>query len=267
MGRSNMVRLFLGYDSGRKKYFEIKNSNHQNTMILGAAGSGKTTMMHNMIYHMLSDYTKEQVEIEVLNIAAYNEFAFWETKGVRVKRISLYENEFEKRLKEHMEDLESILNQRFDIMHNNGWKKYMDIPDSVRFPRLIIFIPNFDVFMNSIRELQSEYLIDRVLRLLLRIGSIAGIHFVVEGQTIRNNWVDVLESFRKAVILYNHPLENHVFLATLLDFDQEDYDCLRANVKDLVRGEAVVYDYDEKEIGIRKIKFPECLRKHLTIDR
>lgn len=244
--------LFFGYDESAVKYIDMNNSHYQNLMIVGNAGTGKTTIMHNIIMHMIAKYNREEVEVRILNINWYNEFEKYQDFGIQIKDIQRDAEDSLYKLKAYFDDLLCIMNERFELMNKNGWHEYWQIPDTIKPPRIVVLISNLDAMDRVMNDTFEQHEILYTLHSLVRMGSTVGIHIIAEGQIIYHSLREMLPFFRKAIVLYgSQDTDLDVLLEMVKSSDRNSFRLARRQLK---QGEALVYDGDH--CLLEKNRFP-----------
>ena len=141
-----------------------------NTVVYGMAGSGKTTFLTSMIYSMLKNYTPDEVNIYIIDLAAETLRAFMQAPHVGDVVLG-YEDE---KVKNLIKLLLGQIQSRKKIFADYGGdiKNYNKNSDS-KVPSIVVSINNYAAF----NELYDEYEDDMLL--LTREGPKYGIYFIM----------------------------------------------------------------------------------------
>lgn len=174
------VILGMADDVNNQRYipYVVNLAQIRNMMIVGLAGTGKTTAVQSMVYSLASQYDPEHLHIYILsltsqtlgNLAAYpqvGDIAF-ENDVIEIKRfINMLEAEETRR-----SDLFAQASTDSYIEYNRS-QRLQGLPEE---PAIVVFVDRFEQLKSMLAN--DEAYTNR-LHTLIREGSGRGIHFVV----------------------------------------------------------------------------------------
>ncbi len=180
--------------------------------MMGAARSGKSTLLHTMISGLVMNYHPDELELWLLDFKM-TEFSRYMTHTPPHVKYVLIEKS-EEVVFDILDRLQEILEERKCIFSQNQWTKLADVPPEVDMPAIFIIIDEFAQMSQILRMTKGDgYKADYTLKLenLLREGAAFGFKFIFASQTYSDGVEGLTEPARKQIqqrfALYNTPQE------------------------------------------------------------
>ncbi|MBR1458462.1 MAG: type VII secretion protein EssC [Oscillospiraceae bacterium] len=194
------------YDAPARQRQELYtiNAAAQNTFILGALQSGKTTLLQQMIRSLSTQYPPEQVQFYLIDYASLllaNFDALPHVGGVVVP------NE-EERLSNLLKLLGQEITQRKQHFKRAGVSSFLAYREAGHrdLPLIVVMIDN----LSMLRELHPEH--DAALLSLMRDGLSVGISFTVANSTTKGIDHKYLSAFSGRIGLFHHNTDEYGIL-------------------------------------------------------
>lgn len=180
--------------------------------MMGAARSGKSTLLHTIISGLVMNYHPDELELWLLDFKMLEFSRYMTHTPPHVKYVLLEKSE--EVVFDIIDCLQEILEERKRIFSQNQWKKLEDVPPEVDMPAIFIIIDEFAQMSQILRMTKGDgYKADYTLKLenLLREGAAFGFKFIFASQTYSDGVEGLTEPARKQIqqrfALYNTPQE------------------------------------------------------------
>lgn len=190
---------FAVNEEGQVVECEFENENFAAYM-MGASRSGKSTLLHMMIGHIIMNYHPDEVEFWLMDfkLTEFARYAQWNIPHVKY----LLAEDSPELAYDILDKLTEELNRRKREFSRNGWLKQTEVPTEVYMPQIFVIIDEFARFSQYIRETRGEgYDKDYVLKLenLLAQGAALGFRFLFSSQTYSDGVPGLTETARKQI--------------------------------------------------------------------
>lgn len=198
-GRKPLRIPFAVNEEGSFAECEFEDENFAAYM-MGASRSGKSTLLHMMIGHIIMHYHPDEVELWLMDfkLTEFARYAEW-----RIPHIKYLLAEDSPELAYDMLDkLTEELNRRKREFSRNGWLKQTEVPVDVYMPQIFVIIDEFARFSQYIRATKGEgYDRDYTLKLenMLAQGAALGFRFLFSSQTYSDGVPGLTETARKQI--------------------------------------------------------------------
>lgn len=177
--------------------------------MMGAARSGKSTLLHTMISGLIMNYHPDELELWLLDFKMMEFSRYMTHTPPHVKYVLLEKSE--EVVFDIVDRLQEILEERKRIFSQNQWIKLADVPPEVDMPAIFIIIDEFAQMSQILRMTKGDgYRADYTLKLenLLREGAAFGFKFIFASQTYSDGVEGLTEPARKQIqqrfALYNN---------------------------------------------------------------
>ncbi len=181
-------------DPSRQKQniLTLSISQEGNTVIYGAAGSGKTTFITTMIYSLIQEHSPEQLNLYIMDFASETLRAF--AKAPQVGDVIL-SNEGE-RISNLFKLLNNEMERRKKLFSDYGgdFKAYVE-ESSSKVPSIVVIIHNFSAFTEMYEEKEEA------VNYLSREGIKYGIYFVLTAMGANAVRFRLLQNFKQLLVL------------------------------------------------------------------
>ena len=168
-----------------------------NTIIYGAAGTGKELMLSTIIYSTIVDHTPDEVNFYILDFGAETLRAFANAPQVGDVVLSSEEEKIGNLFKLLLAELEERKNLFVDY---NGDYDFYCQHSGKTLPMIITIINNYDSYFESYESFDESFTI------LTREGSKYGIVFIVTANTVNSLRYRLKQNFKQNVVLqFNDP--------------------------------------------------------------
>jgi len=180
-GNRELRNIPYGIDSeGKILTLDFEDSNFA-TFICGAARSGKSTLLHTILSHIIKNYHPDDVEIWLVDFKMTEFSRYINHLPPHIRYIVLDESpelvyDLIDRLTEVLEKRQSIFMER--------WLKLADVPKEKYMPSIFVVIDEFSIMSqivaDSVISASEDYTIK--LQKLLAKGAALGFHFIFASQ-------------------------------------------------------------------------------------
>lgn len=170
--------------------------------IMGAAGSGKSTLIHTLIAGLLMNYHPDEVELWLLDFKMLEFMRYVECCPPHVKYLLLEKSE--DLVFDIVDQLTEELERRQRLFSRNGWQKLTDVPLDQYLPAIFVIIDEFAQMSQIIKETRGNGLNrDYTLKLenLLAKGRALGFKFIFASQTYTTGISGLTETACKQIQL------------------------------------------------------------------
>ncbi len=152
--------------------------------VMGAAGSGKSWLLHEILCGLLMNYHPDELELWLMDfkMTEFKMYGDWKTPHVKYVLLDKSEN----LVFDIIDKLTEELNDRQRIFAKNGWRKLKDVPVSENMPAIFVVIDEFAQMSQIISETRGMgHVNDYTLKLenLLTKGRALGFKFIFASQT------------------------------------------------------------------------------------
>lgn len=183
---SNFLSILVGYDSNQNpinlKLGESVGSHH--AIIVGTSGTGKTTLLNNIILGIAERYAIDEVELYLADLKQGVEFQHF-SEHPNCRAIFLGESMLDNLLG-LLQDFSGKLIERGALMREAGVSNIDDynkrFPQK-SFPHLLLIIDEVHELFSGGWKQAGEF--EKVLHNVVRQGRSFGIHIVLSTQTIK----------------------------------------------------------------------------------
>lgn len=186
-------------EEGRHVECEFENENFAAYM-MGASRSGKSTLLHMMIGHVIMNYHPDEVELWLMDfkLTEFARYAEWNIPHVKY----LLAEDSPELAYDILDKLTEELNRRKREFSRNGWLKQTEIPADIYMPQIFVIIDEFARFSQYIKATKGEgYDRDYTLKLenMLAQGAALGFRFIFSSQTYSDGVPGLTETARKQI--------------------------------------------------------------------
>ena len=167
-------------------------SQEGNTVVYGAAGSGKTSFLNTMVYSLIHEHTPEEVNIYILDFASETLTAF--AKAPHVGDVILsYESE---KVSNLFRMIQGEIEKRKKLFSDYGgdYRSYINYAGA-SVPSIVIAVNNFAAFTEIYEEKEEA------VAYLSREGTKYGIYFVLTSLSTGGVRFRMLQNFRQLIVL------------------------------------------------------------------
>ncbi len=168
--------------------------------MMGAARSGKSTLLHTMISGLIMNYHPDEMELWLLDFKMLEFKKYVDHRPPHVKYLLLEKSE--DLVFDIIDQLERLLAEREYTFSRNGWQKLSDVPVSVYMPVIFVIIDEFAQMSQIMKETKgSGYGTDYTLKLtnLLQKGAAMGFKFIFASQTYTDGVEGLTDPARKQI--------------------------------------------------------------------
>ncbi|MBD5478640.1 MAG: hypothetical protein HDR14_05000 [Lachnospiraceae bacterium] len=199
MSRKPLRIPFAVNEEGKLVECEFENENFAAYM-MGASRSGKSTLLHMMIGHVLMNYHPDEVELWLMDfkLTEFARYAEWNIPHIKY----LLAEDSPELAYDILDKLTEELNRRKREFSRNGWLKQTEVPTDVYMPQIFVIIDEFARFSQYIRATKGEgYDKDYTLKLenMLAQGAALGFRFIFSSQTYSDGVPGLTETARKQI--------------------------------------------------------------------
>ena len=251
---ANGLKVDFGVDeNGRKASFEI-SSERPYGLIIGDVRVGKSSLLHTIIFQLLSNYSPEEVRIAVGDFkdgADFNAYAKGNLKSVdtvvndedpdaMLSFLKYYVQEMQARQRgfEQMEDITGVIVQKYEVFRH----LYDDHRNEIQsMPRIVILIDEFQSLFDGASC--AAYMTE-----LVRKGATYGIHVILSSQRAvsdnpRNGFTASLKDYFTSRFVFKTPQNaaRSMLAERCADTGRENTGILRASL--LKKGHTVYNSY------------------------
>lgn len=168
--------------------------------MMGAARSGKTTLLHTIICGLIMNYHPDEVELWMMDFKMVEFSLYLDFAPPHIKYLLLEKSE--DLVFDILDQLTIELERRERIFSKNGWVKLTDVPTTVYMPAIIVIIDEFAqmsqiIMETSINGLAKNYTLK--LENLLSKGAALGFKFIFASQTYSDGVVGLTQTARKQI--------------------------------------------------------------------
>lgn len=168
--------------------------------MMGAARSGKTTLLHTIICGLIMNYHPDEVELWMMDYKMVEFSLYLDYAPPHIKYLLLEKSE--DLVFDIIDQLTYELERRERIFSKNGWVKLTDVPVTVFMPAIFVIIDEFAqmsqiIMETSINGLSKNYTLK--LENLLSKGAALGFKFIFASQTYSDGVVGLTQTARKQI--------------------------------------------------------------------
>jgi len=176
----------------RQCVLRLPLTNEGNTVVYGAAGSGKTTFLNGMIYSLIQEHTPEEVNLYILDFASETMRAFAQAPHVGDVILS-YEAE---KISNLFKLLQTEIEKRKKLFADYGGDYMSYIKSSGKtLSAIVVAINNFAAFTETYEEKEDA------VAYLSREGTKYGIYFVLTALGTGAVRFRLLQNFKQLLVL------------------------------------------------------------------
>lgn len=176
----------------QQKALTLPISKNGNTIVYGAAGSGKTTFINALIYSLITHHSPEEVNLYLLDFASETLGMFKDAPHVGDVMLAFEEEKINNMFKMLFREL----NLRKKLFSEYGGDYNSFIENSKQeIPSIVVVINNFAAF-TEIYQNQDE-----AVSFLTREGTKYGIHFVITSVGVNGVRFRLLQNFKQLITL------------------------------------------------------------------
>ncbi len=176
----------------RQDVYRLPLSKAGNTVVFGAAGSGKTTFITTMVYSLLREHTPDEVNLYLLDFAGETLGSF--SKAPHVGDVIMAHEE--EKVSNLFKMLRKEVNYRKKLFSNYGgdYRSYIESSDT-KLPSIVIVINNFAAFVENFEEKEDA------VAYLSREGAKYGIYFLLTSIGVNAVRFRILQNFGQQIVL------------------------------------------------------------------
>lgn len=176
----------------KQSLLRLPLSQEGNTVVFGAAGSGKTTFLNAVIYSLISEHTPEEVNLYILDFASETMRAFAKAPHVGDVLLSNDDEKMTNLFKMLMEEV----NRRKKLFADYGGDYSSYIASSgVKLPAIVVVINNYAAFTEGFEEPAEA------AAYLTREGIKYGIYFVITALSTSGVGFRLLQNYKQIITL------------------------------------------------------------------
>jgi hypothetical protein len=174
-----------GADRIESLVFGRDQTTTHHAIVLGAAGSGKSNLLHVMIQSAAELYAPDEVSLFLVDGKTGSEFDPYSRLRLPHARVIALESDpdFGRSILEFLEDEVERRNRLFRSAHVESYTGYRQQPGTAPLPRILAVFDEFQEMLRGENTLVLE--VQARLARLARLGRSAGIHMVLSTQTLR----------------------------------------------------------------------------------
>ena len=168
--------------------------------VMGASGSGKSTMLHTLIAGILMNYHPDEVELWLLDFKMTEFKKYVDCRPPHIKYLLLEKSE--DLVFDIIDRLTEILNTRQRLFSRNHWSKLTDVPLDQNMPAIFVIIDEFAQMSQILKETRGMgYDKDYTLKLenLLAQGRALGFKFIFASQTYTDGVTGLTDTAKKQI--------------------------------------------------------------------
>lgn len=172
----------------------VLNFSDGNTVIVGSAQSGKTTLLQSVIYGITARYTPDEVNIYIIDCGTMSLKVFEASNHIG----GVVVNGEDEKINNLFKMLHKMMNQRKNIFAQKGlgtYKAYLEAGFD-NLPQIIVIIDN----MSAFKEYFSK--MDDMFALMIREGQSLGINFIVTATQVNAMGVRTMTNFSNRIALF-----------------------------------------------------------------
>ena len=169
---------------------------------MGAARSGKSTLLHTIICGLITRYHPDELELWLMDFKMLEFKRYVDHPIPHVKYVLLEKSE--DLVFDIVDQLERKLAEREYIFSKNGWYKLTDVPPDVYMPAIFVIMDEFAQMSQILKETKGEGLKnDYTIKVanLLQKGAAMGFKFIFASQTYSDGVEGLTEPARKQIQL------------------------------------------------------------------
>lgn len=182
-GRKDIVVPFAVDENDEPVYCSFEDTTFA-AYVMGAAGSGKSWLLHEILCGLLMNYHPDELELWLMDfkMTEFKMYGDWKTPQVKYVLLDKSEN----LVFDIIDKLTEKLDERQRLFAKNGWRKLKDVPVSENIPAIFVIIDEFAQMSQIISETRGMgHVNDYTLKLenLLTKGRALGFKFIFASQT------------------------------------------------------------------------------------
>ncbi len=205
IGKHKDITIPFAVDNNDKAvYCNFDNENFA-AFMMGSSRSGKSTLLHVMISHLVMNYHPDELELWLVDLKM-NEFSLYANVCPPHLKYLLLEKSPDL-VYDLLDKLTEELEKRKIVFSRNDWKKITDVPINVYMPVIFVIIDEF-AQMSQIIKNDNGRGYAGVLENLLRQGGGYGFKFIFADQTYTTGVEGLTDPAREQIqlrfALYNN---------------------------------------------------------------
>ena len=202
---NNFLEVPIGKDNFANEIEFILGDQFQtyHSIIIGTTGSGKTSLINNILYETSKRYSPDEVSFILMDYKPGSiEFIRFK-QNPNVKIIVANPNDFQIALKTFLY-IKYIIEKRAQLFHDLSVKdinEYNSLNNIQKIKRIIVIIDEFQRLLN--KEFSDNKHLNQYLSDFMRVGRAYGIHFILSTQSLQNIKLndDILSSIKLRIAL------------------------------------------------------------------
>ena len=203
--QNNLINIPIGeYDipqQQKQSILTVNFSSNGNTLLYGAAGSGKENFIMTLIYSAISLYKPEEINFYIMDFGAEILGVFKNSNYVG----DVVKLEEEEKVKNLFKMLSSTIDQRKNLFSQYGGNYYSYVSKSGKtIPNIVVVLNNYEAY----QETYSNY--DDLINSLTRDCSKYGIYFIVTCNTPNGMRFRLKQNFSNLYVLQQNNLDDYV---------------------------------------------------------
>lgn len=205
----NGINLRLGIDEATREPTPIAlGDNCVHGLIAGQTGSGKSVLMHNIIFNLIGEYAPWELDLYLADFKRV-ELSKYMTKGCKTPHVCACAATSEIRyVLSLINYIVDCMNAREDFFKRMGIEKiktFRDIYPNIVLPRILLIVDEFQQMFLEASPKESE-LIRKMLTAIVKKGRATGVHIIFASQEMSHTLsASDLANFRLRICLNCNP--------------------------------------------------------------
>lgn len=205
----------VGFDENKDVVTLTLNGSkgHVHTFIIGKSGSGKSVLLHNILYQVISKYSPEDVQLYLFDMKLGGvEFVAYKDVP-HIESLLVDDNDPEVTLS-ILHDLYKKMQQRGRILREEGVEKideYNQRHPEAKLPQILVAIDECHVLFSTANSHKTQMKINDVVRKIATEGRSQGVRLILATQTLANTDIpqEILGNISDCFIFNSTPTDSN----------------------------------------------------------
>lgn len=205
----------VGFDENKDVVTLTLNGSkgHVHTFIIGKSGSGKSVLLHNILYQVISKYSPEDVQLYLFDMKLGGvEFVAYKDVP-HIESLLVDDNDPEVTLS-ILQDLYKKMQQRGRILREEGVEKideYNLRHPEAKLPQILVAIDECHVLFSTANSHKTQMKINDVVRKIATEGRSQGVRLILATQTLANTDIpqEILGNISDCFIFNSSPTDSN----------------------------------------------------------